>query len=59
LLKKFVFSEKHHTFAIEFYADKGKTVADKQGTLNKPQIVPHKTEIITYLSILQIVLKSE
>jgi hypothetical protein len=36
-----------------FYADKGRTAADKQDALNKPQIVSHKTEIITYLAVLQ------
>jgi hypothetical protein len=53
LFKKFVFSEKHRTFAFEFYADKGKTEADKQYTLNKPQIVPHKTETTTYFTVFQ------
>jgi hypothetical protein len=40
-------------FALEFYADRDRTKGDKQDTLNKPQIVPHKTEITTYLAVFQ------
>jgi hypothetical protein len=40
-------------FALEFYADRDRTKVDKQDTLNKPQIVPHKTEITTYLAVFQ------
>jgi hypothetical protein len=40
-------------FAPEFYADRDRTKVDKQDTLNKPQIVPHKTETIAYLTVFQ------
>ncbi|MDR1115792.1 MAG: hypothetical protein LBL33_06565, partial [Tannerella sp.] len=40
-------------FALEFYADRDRTKVDKQDTLNKPQIVPHKTETTTYLAVFQ------
>jgi hypothetical protein len=35
----------------EFYADRDSTKADKQDTLNKPQIVSHETEETTYLAV--------
>jgi hypothetical protein len=40
--------------APKFYGDKGKTKVDKQDTLSKPQIVPHKTEMTIHLSVFQI-----
>jgi hypothetical protein len=40
-------------FALEFYADRNRTKVDKQDTLNRPQIVPHKTETTTYLTVFQ------
>jgi hypothetical protein len=40
-------------FALEFYADRDRTKVDKQDTLNKPQIVPHKAEATTYLTVFQ------
>jgi hypothetical protein len=38
-------------FVPEFYADKGQSDADRQDTPDKPQIVPHKTEVIFNLLI--------
>jgi hypothetical protein len=40
-------------FALGFYADRDRTKVDKQDTLDKPQIVPHKTETMTYLAVFQ------
>jgi hypothetical protein len=51
--KVWFFFEKNSTFTSEF-VDKGKTQTDKQDTLNKPQIILHKTETATYLTTIQI-----